>query len=479
MENERSEINFKIRLPKNGPLVTLLGLAIALSSLYTPTIGQDSTSFWYHSIDVSALILGSTLFILGTRIMIKKNYSVSIWRFLGRFIMSGIVSIIFGLIMIPFMTEAGGKSFKEISKIGGQNMNRIVILFGLLVGMFTYVSYHKNKFRLTAIFLILYWILGTTMVFSMNQYDKNKDKSTNNIEASNRNNCDEQKTLINTKNCTVLVIRNDEGHGTAFSIKPGYLVTNKHVIEGAKSLNTWWNGAQHPLTVWNYSDDDLAILKTDLNIPTCNWSNSNDTELAGTVFAIGWPILSYGDSTITKGIFSRLMNTEEGVEFIQTDASINPGNSGGPLTDKCGIIGINNQKIVMEGVDNFAFAISSNYAQSKVESLISSGSTNKVIPKTAPQYKYKPDYSGNQGGNSNSFYFTSDQVSSWTKALNRTREMVGYWNGVSAGNYDQSKLNQLKDVLARMSAALETVVPKIQSGKDITQAENQLRLYSK
>lgn len=473
MEDDKSELNFKIRLPKNGPFVTLFGLALGLASFYTPTIGQDQNSFWYHSIDVSALALGSIIFLVGIRIMAKRNYNVSIWRFLGRFILSGIFSIIFGLLMFPFMTEAGGKPVEEMAKIGGQNMNRVVVLFGLMTGMFTYISYHKNRFRLTALFLIMYWIFGTTLVFSLNRFDNQKPEPQE--QAANRNNCNEQDTLVKTKNCTVLVIADGgKAHGTGFSVKPGYIVTNKHVIEGGKKFTTWWNGSERQISIWNYSDDDLAVMKHDLDIPTCDWSDSSQTELAGTVYAIGWPLDPSGDSTITKGIFSRLMNTEEGTEFVQTDAAINPGNSGGPLTDKCGIIGINNWKIAVEGIDNFAFAISSNFAKSKIDGLITSGSTNKVAPKTTPQYKYKPDNSTNQGGSSNTFYFTADQVSNWTKALTRTREMSGYWNGVSAGNYDQNKLNQLKDVLARMSAALETVVPKIQAGQDITQAENQL-----
>lgn len=471
MKKKKNDFASKLKLPTNGPLTTLLGIAIGLSSLFTPTIGDNPGSLLYHSIDFSALGVGVLLTLYGIRLLIKTNYHISIWRFLGRFILSGIISIVFGLLMMPFLTEAGGKTVEEMAKIGAQNMWRVVILYGLLTGLFTYFSYQLNKLRMTSLFLLFYWILGTTLVFSVN-INNNKNGSNTQIQTTNRNNCNEQETLVNTKNCTVLVIRNDEGHGTAFSIKPGYLVTNKHVIEGAKSLKTWWKGAEHPLTVWNYSDDDLAILKTDQDIPACNWSNSNDTELAGTVFAVGWPVLSYGDSTITKGIFSRLMDTEEGVEFVQTDASINPGNSGGPLIDKCGIIGINNQKIVMEGVDNFAFAISSNYAENRVDKLITEGSSSKKFPGPTQQIKYNPDYAS--GSNSNNYKYSSDQISGWTKALNQTREMKNYWNNVSSGNYDQNKLNELKDLIVRMSAAVEAVVPKMQSGQSISNAEDQL-----
>ena len=70
----------------------------------------------------------------------------------------------------------------------------------------------------------------------------------------------------------------------------------------------------------------------------------------------------------------------EGVQLklIQTDAAINSGNSGGALVDKNGrIIGINQAKIKLDGVEGMGFAIPSNTVRPIVEQLIQSGKVTR------------------------------------------------------------------------------------------------------
>ncbi|MCR4329340.1 MAG: trypsin-like peptidase domain-containing protein [Candidatus Roizmanbacteria bacterium] len=199
--------------------------------------------------------------------------------------------------------------------------------------------------------------------------------------------CNEQNMLTTVKRCTVMVLRDDGGHGTGFSIRDGFVVTNKHVIEGAHSLYIITAGQKQKVSLWNYSPTfDIAVLKLPQSglIPTCTWQDSSTLALAESLYAIGWPNEPGGDSTITKGIFSRINHYESGLEFIQTDAPLNPGNSGGPLVNKCGVIGVvtakeswSNEKLPrpLEGLGN---ALSSHLVAPLVNNLIAEGKDTTI-----------------------------------------------------------------------------------------------------
>jgi len=291
--------------------------------------------------------------------------------------------------------------------------------------------------------------------------------------------CDEQATLREAKLCTVLVLRDDGGHGTGFSVAKGFIITNRHVIEGAKKLTTWINGVEEPLILWNISDEaDLAVLKLQTEIPTCRWADSNKIALAETLYAVGWPNSPKGESSITRGIYSRNIETEEGPVFIQTDAAINPGSSGGPLLNKCGVVGINTAKIVWSDEytpsEGLGFAIASNYVKPIIEALIATGSEKKLPIKKIKEKEYTPRRKQELQGSKNSNRYNQSFVNSWIQARNRTREMISYWNSVNSAEYDKKKLEELKDLLARMSAVVETIVPKIEQYKPLSSEEKRL-----
>ncbi len=309
------------------------------------------------------------------------------------------------------------------------------------------------------------------------------------LENKNSKDCNEQSTLSKAKYCTLIVNRNDGGHGTGFAIEGGYIVTNHHVIVGAKTLSTYIDKIT-PLNVWGYDENaDLAVLKSDIKLSTCDWANSNEIDLAETLFVMGWPgDLTEGESSITRGIYSRLIKTKEGPEFIQTDAAINPGNSGGPLLDKCGIVGINESKVVwsesLVPAEGLGFAIASNYAKPIIENLITSGKIQQPPPDKKKQIQYTPDYDSGSGSNQNQNTRENVDVNGWIRARDTTREMKNYWINKDPGGYDQGKLNELKDLLTRMSSVVESIVPKLMAGTRISSEENRLlgewnSMYSK
>lgn len=157
-----------------------------------------------------------------------------------------------------------------------------------------------------------------------------------------------------------------QGSGSGFIIKEnGYIVTNQHVIDGAKKITVRLsNGDEYDASLIGAdSKTDLAVIKIDVTgLPTVEIGKSAELEVGELAVAIGNPLGTEFAGSVTQGCISALNRTMsvEGRQYnlIQTDAAINPGNSGGPLINKYGqVIGINSVKITMEGYEGMGFAI--------------------------------------------------------------------------------------------------------------------------
>ena len=175
--------------------------------------------------------------------------------------------------------------------------------------------------------------------------------------------------------------------GTGFFItEDGYLITNNHVVEGAREVSIILSdGTEQRATIVGtdiYSD--IAVLKTDGNVPAvAKLGNSSVLQPGESVIAIGSPLGNF-KNTVTVGVVSatgRAIETRNGYQIedlIQTDAAINHGNSGGPLVNLAGeVIGINtlvvrntNSGDVAEGL---GFAIPVNTAQAVAQQIIEKG----------------------------------------------------------------------------------------------------------
>ncbi|MCF7910225.1 trypsin-like peptidase domain-containing protein, partial [Candidatus Pacearchaeota archaeon] len=162
---------------------------------------------------------------------------------------------------------------------------------------------------------------------------------------------------------SVVTIKTDISQGTGFIInEEGYLVTNYHVIEGARAAGVYtYEGTQHKVSlIGSNKDQDLALLKIDGNFQRLKLTNSENIQIGQKVIAIGNPLgLQF---SVSEGIVSAVHRPgPNGLEaYIQTDAALNPGNSGGPLINKEGeVIGINNFKI--GSGESLGFALESNY----------------------------------------------------------------------------------------------------------------------
>lgn len=161
----------------------------------------------------------------------------------------------------------------------------------------------------------------------------------------------------------------------------GYIVTNYHVVEGAKELNVILNsGLEYPATLVGYDErSDLAVIKieaTDLTYAT--FGDSSQLMVGERAIAIGNPLGTELMGTVTQGIISAVNRTvqveDKTLTLLQTDAAINSGNSGGALINAYGeVIGINTVKMYATGVEGIGFAIPSNEVKTVLDDIINYG----------------------------------------------------------------------------------------------------------
>lgn len=157
--------------------------------------------------------------------------------------------------------------------------------------------------------------------------------------------CNMGETVSSTKKCAY-VITQEKAHGTGISIGKGYIITNRHVIQGGTNYETRIDGKTAPLELIKTSEEyDLAILKAPKDLPVCKFFTGEKLAQAEEVFAVGWPKdREPVEPAFTRGVFSRFNTLSDNIKYIQTDAAINPGNSGGPLINECGVVGMNTAK---------------------------------------------------------------------------------------------------------------------------------------
>lgn len=154
------------------------------------------------------------------------------------------------------------------------------------------------------------------------------------------------------------------GTGVAIS-KGGYVLTNSHVVT-TDNVTLYLASGETCKATLKYRDksQDLAILKSDIDLPYLEVASTGSYFVGEDVLAIGTPLALQFKHTVTKGIISatnrtiRVDNSDGATLYnlIQHDASINPGNSGGPLINLKGqVIGINTVKV--EDAEGLGFAI--------------------------------------------------------------------------------------------------------------------------
>ncbi len=172
----------------------------------------------------------------------------------------------------------------------------------------------------------------------------------------------------------------------------GYILTNKHVIDGASKITVVLDDGTSYTDVEVAAVDplnDVAFLKIkDVNnLKPVTLGDSKTVAVGQQVIAIGNALGQYQNS-VTAGIVSGTGRSltatdstgsvsEELSDMIQTDAAINSGNSGGPLVNAAGeVIGINTA--TSGTAENMGFAIPISSVKGMLKQLMETGKASRA-----------------------------------------------------------------------------------------------------
>lgn len=173
----------------------------------------------------------------------------------------------------------------------------------------------------------------------------------------------------------------------------GYILTNKHVVDGAKKINVVTHDGTTYTDVTLVGTDplnDVAFVKINNvnDLTPVTLGDSKTLQTGQQVIAIGNALGQY-QNTVTQGIISgtgrslvatdssNYANYERLSDMIQTDAAINSGNSGGPLINAAGqVIGINTA--VYSDGNNIGFAIPISGVKGMLKSVINTGKADRA-----------------------------------------------------------------------------------------------------
>ena len=163
------------------------------------------------------------------------------------------------------------------------------------------------------------------------------------------------------------------GAGSGFVVTPdGYVMTNSHVVSGARALriHTQAGETAEAHLVGDDPATDLALLRVDTAalalpgqpVPYVAVDGAMAPRVGQLAIAIGNP-LGFA-STVSAGVVSALGRSLRGKGnrlidgVIQHTAPLNPGNSGGPLLDGAArVIGVNTAIIARSQGIGFAIAV--------------------------------------------------------------------------------------------------------------------------
>ena len=182
-----------------------------------------------------------------------------------------------------------------------------------------------------------------------------------------------------------------EAEGTGSGViyrRDGYVITNNHVVEGARTVNVAFadGSVETGRVVGGDPFTDIAVVKVDRkDLPAADFADRGDLVVGQLAVAMGSP--SGFQSTVTSGVISGLgreippeitggSQQSALVDLIQTDAAISLGSSGGALVDgDAKVVGINVAYLppAQTGAVNIGFAIPAATATDVARQIIEDG----------------------------------------------------------------------------------------------------------
>ncbi len=198
-------------------------------------------------------------------------------------------------------------------------------------------------------------------------------------------------------NASQLSRQHGSGSGVVVSAD-GYIVTNAHVVQGARRIQVLLRATRAQTTgrrsilkpsgqtveakiVGIDRESDLAVIKIErTGLAPLTLGNSDNLRQGQIVLAFGNPLGL--ENSVSMGIVSspaRQIKPEDAMVYVQTDAPINPGNSGGPLVDTNGrVVGINTFILSQSGgSEGIGFAVPSNIVRDVVRQIRKNGHVHR------------------------------------------------------------------------------------------------------
>ncbi len=250
-----------------------------------------------------------------------------------------------------------------------------------------------------------------------------------------------------------------EGSGVIIS-GDGYIVTNNHVVEYAKS-SSQYNLSGVVIEVVLQDDrsfeaeligcdemTDLAVIKIDADdLTVAKLGSSASLAVGDMAVVIGNPLGMEFYGSVTDGIISGLDRSvtidDTTMNLIQTNAAVNSGNSGGALLNASGeVVGIVNSKVSVSGVEGLGFAIPIDDAKPIIDDLIRYG------------YVKNRPYIGLSGGDVSSVMST---YYGWPEGV--------YVGSVTAGSAAEKAGIRMGDVIVELDGEKITSMVDIDSVK--------------
>ena len=250
----------------------------------------------------------------------------------------------------------------------------------------------------------------------------------------------------------------------------GYIVTCKHVVDGAESIKVILNDdTEHEATlVGSDTRSDLAVLKIDATgLSPATLGDSDMLTVGEDVIAIGNP-LGELRGTATSGIISALSrevtveNTQ--MKLIQTDAAISPGNSGGGLFNASGsLVGIVNAKASSSDSEGLGFAIPVSSVKTIISNLIDHG----YVLGRAYLGVYTQDVTLSSDSNNNNGGFFGNLFSGGTSCV-QIAQIVSGSAAENAGLKTGDLILKVDDTEITSNSALASIISGYNAGDTAT-----------
>jgi len=237
---------------------------------------------------------------------------------------------------------------------------------------------------MTCLFVVCFALLAVLLITGFGT-----DKNVVEVPTDGASLADLVDSVIDSVVTVVVAKDGGTGFGSGFVYTDdGYIITNYHVIEGAKSIKVMCtDGRERPAELIDGDElSDVAVIRVlNLGLTPLAIGDSDTLRVGEDVIAIGTPVDTDYAGTVTKGIVSGIKRTvrvyessgllEKTMEMIQTDTTLNHGNSGGPLLNMRGeVVGINTMKYyASDAGDTLYFSIQINDAVAIADDIIEDG----------------------------------------------------------------------------------------------------------